>query len=86
MRDHVVKKEADRGRRQLLEGLLLAGFAASGCAATAGTGRSGSTATADNSLLWAVAWKQTSAEFFALCHQAYNLAQLRVDAGPGRQG
>ena len=32
-----------------------------------------------NALLWAVAWKQTAAEFFALCHQAYNLARLRVD-------
>lgn len=32
-----------------------------------------------NSLLWAVAWKQTAAEYRALCHQAYNLARLRVD-------
>lgn len=32
-----------------------------------------------NSLLWALAWKQTAAEYFALCHQAYNLARLRVD-------
>jgi len=32
-----------------------------------------------NALLWAVAWKQTAAEFGALCHQAYNLARLRVD-------
>ena len=32
-----------------------------------------------NSLLWAVAWKQTAAEYFALCHQAFNLARLRVD-------
>jgi 5'-nucleotidase (lipoprotein e(P4) family) len=32
-----------------------------------------------NSLLWAVAWKQTAAEYFALCHQAYNLARLRLD-------
>ena len=31
-----------------------------------------------NSLLWAVAWANTSAEFGALCHQAYNLATLRV--------
>jgi len=31
-----------------------------------------------NPLLWAVAWANTSAEFGALCHQAYNLATLRV--------
>ncbi len=33
-----------------------------------------------NALLWAVAWKQSAAEYFALCHQAYNLARLRVDS------
>jgi len=32
-----------------------------------------------NSLLWAVAWKQTAAEYSALCHQAYNLARMRLD-------
>jgi len=32
-----------------------------------------------NNLLWAVAWKQTSAEYFALCYQAYNLAKMRID-------
>lgn len=32
-----------------------------------------------NPLLWALAWKQTAAEFGALCHQAYNIARLRVD-------
>lgn len=32
-----------------------------------------------NPLLWAAAWSATSAEFGALCHQAYNLAKLRVD-------
>ena len=33
----------------------------------------------NNPLLWAVAWKQTAAEYGALCHQAFNLAKLRVD-------
>lgn len=33
-----------------------------------------------NSLLWAVAWKQTAAEYRALCYQAYSLARLRLDA------
>lgn len=32
-----------------------------------------------NPLLWAMAYKQTAAEFFALCHQAYNLARMRID-------
>ncbi len=32
-----------------------------------------------NPLTWAVAWKETAAEFGALCHQAYNLARLRVE-------
>ena len=33
----------------------------------------------NNSLLWAVAWKQTAAEYRALCYQAYNLARMRLD-------
>ena len=33
----------------------------------------------NNPLLWAVAWKQTAAEYGALCHQAFNLAKLRVE-------
>jgi len=33
-----------------------------------------------NNLGWVVAWKQTAAEYFALCHQAYNLARLRLDS------
>ncbi|MFV1987924.1 MAG: 5'-nucleotidase, lipoprotein e(P4) family [Gemmatimonadota bacterium] len=32
-----------------------------------------------NPLSWAVAWRETAAEFGALCHQAYNLARLRVE-------
>lgn len=60
-------------RRRLLT-LMLAGGA---------TGIAGAQADSDeqlsNSLLWAVAWKQTAAEYFALCHQAYNLARLRLD-------
>lgn len=32
-----------------------------------------------NGLLWAVAWKQTAAEYFALCHQAYNLARMQIE-------
>ena len=33
-----------------------------------------------NPLLWAVAWKETAAEYAALCHQAYNLARMRLEA------
>lgn len=32
-----------------------------------------------NPLLWAVAWKETAAEYAALCHQAYNVARMRLD-------
>jgi 5'-nucleotidase (lipoprotein e(P4) family) len=32
-----------------------------------------------NGLLWAVAWKQTAAEYRALCYQAYYLARLQLD-------
>jgi 5'-nucleotidase (lipoprotein e(P4) family) len=60
-------------RRRLLA-LMLAGSAAG--VASAAEEADGSLS---NSLLWAVAWKQSAAEYFALCHQAYNLARLRVD-------
>lgn len=32
-----------------------------------------------NALLWAVAWKQSAAEYAALCHQAYNVARMRLE-------
>lgn len=35
---------------------------------------------AANALLYAVAWKQTAAEYRALYHQGYNIARDRVDA------
>jgi len=60
-------------RRRLLA-LMLAGSAASVAKAQDDQGESLS-----NSLLWAVAYKQSAAEYFALCHQAYNLARLRLD-------
>ncbi len=34
----------------------------------------------DNALLYAVAWKQTAAEYRALYHQGYNIARLHVEA------
>lgn len=71
---------ARNGRRRLLA-VLLAGSA--GACSTAGAERTLDKATCEangsNALLWAVAWKQSAAEYFALCHQAYNLARLRLD-------
>lgn len=32
-----------------------------------------------NPLLWALAWKQTAAEYGALCHQAFNLARMLLE-------
>jgi len=70
---------ADSERRRVL-GLLLAGGAtATACAAQNGKRAESGDEDLSNSLLWAAAWKQTAAEYFALCHQAYNLARLRVD-------
>ncbi len=34
----------------------------------------------DNALLYAVAWKQTAAEYRALYHQGYNIARMHVEA------
>ncbi len=33
----------------------------------------------NNSLMWAVAWKETAAEYAGLCHQAYNVARMQLD-------
>jgi len=79
MRTEQAAGRTDADRRRLL-GLLVAAAAATGlptaeASEEAGLPRDGLT----NSLLWAVAWKQTAAEFFALCHQAYNLARMRLD-------
>jgi 5'-nucleotidase (lipoprotein e(P4) family) len=77
MNDNQGNTAEDEERRRILS-LLLAG----------GAIVSVSTAVADdapadeglnNNLLWAVAWKQTAAEYRALCYQAYNLARMRLD-------
>lgn len=66
----------DEERRRFM-GLALAS------GAFAGLGSASAMAQADddirNPLLWAAAYKQTAAEFYALCHQAYNLARMRID-------
>jgi len=38
-----------------------------------------------NSLSWAVAWKQTAAEYRALCYQAFNVATLQLDLALARR-
>ena len=69
----------DEERRRML-GLMLAGSA---LASLGSTQVAAQDAAADdglrNPLLWAMAYKQTAAEFYALCHQAYNLARMRID-------
>lgn len=38
-----------------------------------------------NPLLWAVAWKQTAAEYRALCYQAFNVARQQLDLALARR-
>lgn len=84
----LIPAEPDRGRvsdRRRFVGALLASGAASTLAACARPDRPSPRADRDdptlgNPLAWAVAWKETAAEFAALCHQAYNLARWRVEA------
>jgi 5'-nucleotidase (lipoprotein e(P4) family) len=72
--------QMDSERRKLLALLMAGGALGTACAdEEVNVPRS-------NALLWAVAWKQTAAEYFALCHQAYNLARLRVDEALAAQG
>jgi len=59
--------------------MLASGAAAGGCVSASGQLPEEVADETRNSLLWAVAWKQTAAEYFALCHQAYNLARIRVE-------
>lgn len=77
-----LKETGALNRRQLASSLLLGGLslplatrAESAFSAVGGQ----TNPNLKNPLLWAVAWSATSAEFGALCHQAYNLAKLRVD-------
>lgn len=76
-------KPADHDRRRLLA-LALAGTAAT-ATACADTDTGSSDPRLHNPLLWAVAWQQTAAEYAALCHQAYNLATLRIEQALAKQ-
>lgn len=71
-------------RRRFVAWLLAAGAGAP--VAACGQAPADGERSESNALLWAVAWKQTAAEFGALCHQAYNLARLRVDQALAARG
>ena len=77
---HQSEDDIPQERRRLLLALLAGGatvpLTAAGCD---DGGRDAPMGDRSNALLWAVAWKQTAAEYRALCHQAYNLARLRID-------
>lgn len=80
-----MKPEIDR--RRMLALLVAGGATTTACLAQNDDDSAAIDEGLHNSLLWAVAWKQSAAEYFALCHQAYNLARLRVDqALQNRQG
>jgi 5'-nucleotidase (lipoprotein e(P4) family) len=68
----------DEERRRFLA-YLVAGGAATPFAAVAADSADCDDEGLRNPLLWAVAWKQTAAEFGAICYQAYNLAKFRLD-------
>ena len=65
----------DEERRRLLQLMVAGGVSAAIGSADVTAQETGG----GNQLLWAVAYKQTAAEFYALCHQAYNLARMRID-------
>lgn len=89
MSDDSSKTNSARTRRRMLQGLLAAGMATSlvpGTRASADVPPGGSQASSlRNPLLWAVAWKQTAAEYAALCYQAFNLARLQLDLALSQQ-
>lgn len=75
MPDHEIEPRTDESRRTLLRWLMVGGAST----AIATQPSLADEAASCNQLSWAVAYKQTAAEFYALCHQAYNLARMRID-------
>lgn len=67
------------GQRRQFLAYLVAGGTAIPLSACADDSERGDDEGLHNPLLWALAWKQTAAEFGAICYQAYNLAKLRLD-------
>ena len=69
-------------RRALMTSIMAGGLTAGVSARSpenSGSTRFNEIELSRNPLLWTVAWSNTAAEFGALCHQAFNLARLRVD-------
>jgi 5'-nucleotidase (lipoprotein e(P4) family) len=68
--------ERNLNRRRLLATVLAGGVVpfAPGCSEVTECD-----ADLQNALLWAVAWKQSAAEYGALCYQAYNVARMQLD-------
>lgn len=80
MHDNEALSDTDGERRRLLTLLLAGGVAATGSVGARASEHGGPAGEGlNNPLLWVVAWKQTAAEYHALCHQAYNLARLQLD-------
>ena len=78
---NLTRKSSKFNRRALLTTMLAGGLAAPSIVSTQETAtdqKSNDPCLHRNPLLWAVAWSNTAAEFGALCHQAFNLAKLRV--------
>ena len=79
MADTPTPSITDEERRRML-GLILAGGALAGLGSAPAAAQDDAACNSiRNPLLWAMAYKQTAAEFHALCHQAYNLARMRID-------
>ena len=76
------KKPNNLDRRKLLSSLLLGSVTVSlseSARAYDRPNKATPNVLNQNPLLWAVAWSATAAEYGALCYQAFNLAQLRVE-------
>ncbi len=86
MNDDNRLQKTDTARRQFVAYLLAGGAALplAACAQEASDQDALNDMSLHNPLLWAVAWKQTAAEFGAICYQAYNLATLRLDMALSR--
>ncbi len=79
MPDTPTSSITDEERRRILGFMLAGGALTSLSSATIAAQDDAADDSNKNSLLWAMAYKQTAAEFYALCHQAYNLARMRID-------
>ena len=79
MPDSPAAFETDEERRRILGFVLAAGAVSSLSSAPSAAQDEAVADSISNPLLWAMAYKQTAAEFYALCHQAYNLARMRID-------